>query len=67
MISRAWISTSEVWGWKFDRHLVDEDLRVGKRHVLFLRAAGQEQGAHGHGDADGSIVCTLGSMNCNGV
>src|SRR4051794_6234729 len=32
--------------------LVDQDLRVGQRHALALRAAGQEQRAHRHRDAD---------------
>src|SRR3954451_20298588 len=32
--------------------LVDEDLRVWQRHALALRAAGQQQRAHRHGDAD---------------
>src|SRR3954470_13570779 len=32
--------------------LVDEDLGVGQRHALALRAAGQQQRAHAHRDAD---------------
>src|SRR3954447_19665106 len=32
--------------------LVDQDLRVGQRHALALRAAGEEQRAHRHRDAD---------------
>src|SRR3954463_195366 len=34
------------------RDLVDQDLGVGQRHPLALGAAGQQQGAHAHGDAD---------------
>ena len=32
--------------------LVDQDLRVGQRHALALGAAGQQQRAHRHRDAD---------------
>ena len=32
--------------------LVDQDLRVGQRHALALRAAGEQQRAHRHRDAD---------------
>src|SRR3954451_8249315 len=32
--------------------LVDEDLGVGQRHALALRAARQQEGAHAHRDAD---------------
>ena len=32
--------------------LVDQDLRVGQRHPLALRAAAEEQRAHRHRDAD---------------
>src|SRR6266508_4757096 len=33
-------------------HLVDEDLRVRRRHPLSLRAGGEEQCAHRHRDSD---------------
>ena len=52
MTSRAWISMSVAWPWKPERDLVDQDLRVGQRHALALRAAGQQQRAHRHRDAD---------------
>src|SRR3954449_5857383 len=34
------------------RDLVDQDLRVGQRHPLVRCAAGEQQGAHAHRDAD---------------
>ena len=52
MTSRAWISMSVAWPWKPERDLVDQDLRVGQRHALALRPAGEQQRAHRHRDAD---------------
>ena len=52
MISRAWISMSVTWPWKPAGGLVDQDLRVRRHHPLALLAAGQQQRAHAHRDAD---------------
>jgi len=50
----AW-NPAETW-W-------DQDLRVGQRHPLARRAAGQQQGAHLIAIPT-QMVCTSGLMNC---
>ena len=52
MISRAWISMSVAWPWKPLETWWIRILAFGSAMRLPVRAAGQQQRAHAHRDAD---------------